>query len=97
MRNACDSWVHRYLGAGILDGFVYNELSSMFRHADRTLAKTSVIAHAEAVFGDRRRASHWLDTPLRVLSGRSPAQALGDGDVSAVGRILTRIEHNIPS
>jgi uncharacterized protein (DUF2384 family) len=58
----------------------------------------SVISHAIAVFGDERKASHWLGSPLPVLGGRSPAQALAeDGDVSVVDRILTRIEHNIPS
>jgi uncharacterized protein (DUF2384 family) len=57
-----------------------------------------VVAHAVAVFVDKRKASHWLDTPLRLLGGRSPAQVLAeDGDVAAVERILTRIEHNIPS
>lgn len=57
-----------------------------------------VIAHAAAVFGDKRKASHWLDTPLHLLGGRSPAQVLAeDGDVAAVEQILTRIEHNIPS
>jgi uncharacterized protein (DUF2384 family) len=58
----------------------------------------SVISHAIAVFGDERKASHWLCSPLPLLGGRSPAQALvEDGDVSVVDRILTRIEHNIPS
>jgi hypothetical protein len=57
-----------------------------------------LIAHAVSVFGDRRKAAHWLDTPLRLLRGRSPAQVLAqDGDVATVDRILTRIEHNIPS
>jgi putative toxin-antitoxin system antitoxin component (TIGR02293 family) len=60
--------------------------------------QNSVIAHAVAVFGNEHKASHWLGTPLHLLGGRSPAQALAeDGEVSAVDRILTRIEHNIPS
>ena len=57
-----------------------------------------MIAHAFAVFGDENKASHWLSTPLQLLGGRSPVQALADGgDISVVDRILTRIEHNIPS
>jgi len=69
----------------------------MSRQTDRS-RQTSVIAHAFAVFGDENKASHWLSTPLQLLGGRSPVQALADGgDISVVDRILTRIEHNIPS
>ena len=56
------------------------------------------VAHAIAVFGDERKASHWLLTPLSLLDNRTPSQVLdGDGGIEAVERILTRIEHNIPS
>jgi putative toxin-antitoxin system antitoxin component (TIGR02293 family) len=57
-----------------------------------------VVAHAVAVFGDEHKASHWLLTPLAVLADRSPSQVLATRDgVEVVDRILTRIEHNIPS
>ena len=57
-----------------------------------------VVAHAVAVFGDEHKASHWLSTPLAVLGDRSPSHVLATPDgVEVVDRILTRIEHNIPS
>ena len=57
-----------------------------------------VIAHAVAVFGDEHKASHWLATPLPLLDNRTPSQLLeGEGGTDLVERILTRIEHNIPS
>ena len=57
-----------------------------------------IVAHAVAVFGDERKASHWSATPLGLLGDRSPAQILASGgDIEAVDQILTRIEHNIPS
>ncbi len=57
-----------------------------------------VVAHAVAVFGDEHKASHWLSTPLALLDNLSPARAMARKDgVEEVDRVLTRIEHNIPS
>ena len=57
-----------------------------------------IVAHAVAVFGDERRASHWLSSPLPLLGNRSPVHILTQGgDVDEIDHILTRIEHNIPS
>ena len=57
-----------------------------------------VIAHAVAVFGDERRATDWLSTPLAILGNRTPAELLVTNDgIAAVERTLIRIEHNIPS
>jgi putative toxin-antitoxin system antitoxin component (TIGR02293 family) len=57
-----------------------------------------VVAHAVAVFGDEKKASHWLATPLPLLGDRSPSQLLeGQEGVDLVEQVLTRIEHNIPS
>ena len=58
-----------------------------------------VAAHAVAVFGDEHKATHWFSmTPLRELNGRTPAQAVHEkGGIAQVEKILTRIEHNIPS
>ena len=57
-----------------------------------------VIAHAIAVFGDEHKASHWLATPLSLLGGRAPSELLTSPEgIESVERILTRIEHNIPS
>jgi len=56
-----------------------------------------IVAHAVVVFGDEKKASHWLATPLALFGGRSPAQILARGEVDAVDQILTRIEYNIPS
>jgi putative toxin-antitoxin system antitoxin component (TIGR02293 family) len=55
-----------------------------------------VIAHAVAVFGDERRASHWLATPLPLFSNRAPSELLDtDEGIALVERTLTRIEHNV--
>jgi uncharacterized protein (DUF2384 family) len=55
-------------------------------------------AHAVAVFGDEKKAAHWFITPLALLGGRSPEEVFdGKGGAALVDRILTRIEHNIPS
>lgn len=57
-----------------------------------------VVAHAVAVFGDEKKASHWLATPLPILGDRSPSQLLeGQEGIELVEQVLTRIEHNIPS
>jgi putative toxin-antitoxin system antitoxin component (TIGR02293 family) len=57
-----------------------------------------VAAHAVAVFGDEQKAAHWFATPLPLLGGRSPEEVFNDKHgVETVDRILTRIEHNIPS
>jgi RNA polymerase sigma-70 factor (ECF subfamily) len=57
-----------------------------------------VVAHAVAVFGDEKKASHWLATPLPLLGDRSPSQLLEMQEgVDLVEQVLTRIEHNIPS
>jgi len=57
-----------------------------------------VIAHAVAVFGDEKKASHWLATPLPLFDDRSPSQLLeGQEGTELVEQVLTRIEHNIPS
>ena len=57
-----------------------------------------VIAHAVAVFGDERKASHWLSTPLPIFGDRSPSQLLeAQEGVDGVEQVLTRIEHNIRS
>jgi len=57
-----------------------------------------VVAHAVAVFGDEKKASHWLATPLALLGDRSPSQLLeGQEGIELVEQVLTRIEHNIPS
>lgn len=57
-----------------------------------------VVAHAVAVFGDEKKACHWLATPLPLLGDRSPSQLLEEREgVDIVEQVLTRIEHNIPS
>lgn len=57
-----------------------------------------VVAHAVAVFGDEQKATHWLETPLPLLGDRSPSELLESAEgVDLVERVLTRIEHNIPS
>jgi len=57
-----------------------------------------VVAHAIAVFGDKKKALHWLRTPLPLLGFGSPLQFVEEPDgIELVEQVLTRIEHNIPS
>jgi putative toxin-antitoxin system antitoxin component (TIGR02293 family) len=57
-----------------------------------------VTAHAVAVFGDERKATHWLSTPVATLGNRAPTELLASSEgIALVERTLTRIEHNIPS
>lgn len=57
-----------------------------------------VIAHAVAVFGDERKATHWMMTPLPFLGNRSPQELLEtDEGLAVVEQTLSRIEHNLPS
>jgi putative toxin-antitoxin system antitoxin component (TIGR02293 family) len=57
-----------------------------------------VIAHAVAVFGDEQKATDWLSTPLEIFGNRTPAELMVTAEgIAVVERILTRIEHNIPS
>ena len=57
-----------------------------------------VIAHVVAVFGDERKATHWLSTPLVILGNRAPTELLASNEgIALVERTLTRIEHNIPT
>jgi putative toxin-antitoxin system antitoxin component (TIGR02293 family) len=57
-----------------------------------------VIAHAVAVFGDERKATHWLSTPLPFFNNQAPQQLLKTEEgLALVEQTLTRIEHNIPS
>jgi putative toxin-antitoxin system antitoxin component (TIGR02293 family) len=56
------------------------------------------VPHAVAVFGDERKATHWLSTPLEILGNRTPTELLASNEgIALVERTLTRIEHNIPS
>jgi putative toxin-antitoxin system antitoxin component (TIGR02293 family) len=57
-----------------------------------------VIAHAVGVFGDEKKALHWLETPLAIFDGKAPSQLLTTtAGIASVEAVLTRIEHNIPS
>jgi len=37
--------------------------------------------------------TEWLETPHRILSGRTPAQAIRDGDIEAVEDLLYSIPY----
>ena len=57
-----------------------------------------MIAHAVAVFGDERKAVHWLPTPLPLFGHCAPQQLLNTEEgLALVEQTLTRIERNIPS
>ena len=92
---------YRALGKSLRSLLKQGETAKPDAHSERRRADISgivpTVAHAVAVFGDERKASHWLSTRLPVLDNRSPSEVLEQGGIEAVERILTRIEHNIPS
>ena len=70
-------------------------MSSSLQNVSRLVP---VIAHAVGVFGDERKATHWLSTPLPFFGNRAPQDMLEtDKGIALVEQTLTRIEHNIPS
>jgi putative toxin-antitoxin system antitoxin component (TIGR02293 family) len=74
------------------------EINTGTDHARDVERIVPVVAHAVAVFGDEKKASHWLATPLPLLGNRSPSQLLeAQEGIELVEQVLTRIEHNIPS
>jgi putative toxin-antitoxin system antitoxin component (TIGR02293 family) len=55
-----------------------------------------VVAHAIVVFGDDRKASHWLSTPLPLFDNKAPSELLDTPEgIALVEQTLTRIEHNV--
>ena len=57
-----------------------------------------LVAHALATFGDEKKATHWLATPLPILEGATPFQVMSrQGGAEVIETLLTRIDHNIPS
>jgi putative toxin-antitoxin system antitoxin component (TIGR02293 family) len=58
----------------------------------------AVIARAVAVFGDEKKASRWLATPISSLDDRIPAELLATEEgIDLVEQTLARIELSIPS
>jgi putative toxin-antitoxin system antitoxin component (TIGR02293 family) len=51
---------------------------------------------AERVFGDREKATAWLQTPNRALSGQRPIDLLrSESGAAAVCEVLEKIDHGI--
>lgn len=63
--------------------------------ADNQRRIEELVAAATQALGDRGRAVGWVETPNRAFRGRSPLQALNDGEVADVYHVLGRIEHGI--
>ena len=52
-----------------------------------------LVAHAVAVFGDERKAAHWLATPLALFQDRAPSELLEtDEGIALVEETLKRME-----
>ncbi len=66
--------------------------------SDRLARIARIVAFANDVFGDPRKAHKWLRRPNRVLGGRVPLD-LVDSDVGVrlVETILLRIQHGVYS
>ncbi|MHB1071741.1 MAG: antitoxin Xre/MbcA/ParS toxin-binding domain-containing protein [Gemmatimonadaceae bacterium] len=54
-----------------------------------------LVAAATRTFGNRDQATAWALGPNRALNGRSPQQALDEGDAAEIYRVLGRIDHGI--
>jgi len=66
--------------------------------SDRTLRMARVVALAREVLGSGEKASHWLNSPNRALSGRRPFDLLDtDLGVRSVEEVLQRIAYGVYS
>ena len=87
---------------GISDRTLSRRLSSAARlspeESDRTMRLARVMAHAIDVFGDDKRAAHWMNSSNLVMQGETPLNLL-DTDAGAqwVDTILGRIDYGIYS
>jgi len=85
---------------GISDRTLSRRIASQARlspeESDRTMRLARITAHAIEVFGDSRRAAHWMNSPNRVMEGEAPLNLL-DTDAGAqwVDTILGRIDYGI--
>ena len=64
--------------------------------SDRVLRLARIVARAEEVFGEGKKAVRWLQKPNRTLGGISPLSLL-DTDIGTekVIHVLGRIEHGV--
>jgi uncharacterized protein (DUF2384 family) len=60
-------------------------------------SNSSIVKHAFETFGERWKAQEWLATDHPLLGGRTPYEAISDGDSDLVETILTRIDHGVYS
>lgn len=60
-----------------------------------TPALEAVWHRAILVLGDKDRARHWLLAPRRTLGGRTPIEAVIDGDADRVHQVMAAVEHGI--
>jgi len=66
--------------------------------SDRTVRFARILALASDTFGSMEKASHWLQTPNRVLDGLTPFELLDtDAGVQSVVTVLGRIAYGIYS
>jgi len=87
---------------GISDRTLSRRLASGSRlsadESDRTMRVARVFAKTTDVFGNGKKASHWLQTPNRVMEGETPLSLLDtDAGVKWVETILGRIEYGLYS
>lgn len=85
---------------GISDRTLSRRLASEARlspeESDRTMRLARVTAHAIDVFGDAKKAAHWMNSSNMVMQGETPLSLL-DTDAGAqwVDTILGRIEYGL--
>lgn len=66
--------------------------------SDRAVRLARILALANDTFGNKEKASRWLQTPNRVLDGLTPFELLDtDAGVQSVTTILGRIAHGVYS
>ncbi len=66
--------------------------------SDRIMRFARVLARARTTLGNVAKASHWLQTPNRVLQGRKPVELLDtDAGVQSVEMLLGWIAYGVYS
>jgi uncharacterized protein (DUF2384 family) len=74
------------------------EVSEMAQRAVRTRAKSELEIIREKLLNivQPQEAERWLTTPKKFLNGRTPLQAIEDGEGERLIRQIGRIEEGIP-
>jgi uncharacterized protein (DUF2384 family) len=71
-------------------------LAKLAKRLETDSSLVDLIAFAQEAFDGEEAAYRWLATEHMLLNGRSPIQAMLDGDGAHVRQLLANIEYGMP-